>query len=115
MRTIDSMSCSLCPASPETSNHRTRTGAVPWRSWQPDGAAYESAGPTSTQRRRTTDQIGQAWARYRCAERDMAGTGMVGRRVQINRLAVDAFTALSQALLQTGYQAHRTGGYCCRA
>lgn len=44
----------------------------------------------------------------------MVTIGMAGGRVQINSLAVDAFTALSQALLRTGYRARRTGGYNCR-
>src|ERR1700748_2121242 len=102
-------------APPETSNHRTGTDtAIGW--WSPPAtAAYGRADRVSVPpRRRTTEQLRNAWARYRCAERDMVTIGMVGHRVQINPRAVDAFTALSQALLRTGYGARRTGGYSCR-
>jgi hypothetical protein len=78
---------------------------------------YE-AGPMvheTVDRPRTTAQIRQAWARYRCAERDMVRVQLLSHRTPVNPLTVDAFRALAAALTASGYRARSTWVYNCRS
>jgi D-alanyl-D-alanine carboxypeptidase len=66
-------------------------------------------------RPRTTAQIRRAWARYRCAEREMVPLRLLSHRTPVNPLAVDAFRALAAALTASGYRAKSTWVYNCRS
>ena len=61
-----------------------------------------------------TQTLRQAWASYRCNEAEMVPLQFLGRRTKVNRLTVDAFRALSQALESTGYRASSAGCFVCR-
>jgi hypothetical protein len=79
------------------------------------GRAMETpAARPAAHRPRTTAALRQAWARYLCAEREMVTIKLLSHRTPVNPLAVDAFTALGQALTAAGYQARRTWVYNCR-
>jgi subtilisin family serine protease len=82
-----------------------------------DGAASEpviTSAPQSARRPLTTEQLREAWADYLCAERDMVTIPLLSNRTPVNPVAVEAFSALAEALKRTGYQARSTWVYNCR-
>jgi hypothetical protein len=75
---------------------------------------HEQAAPPSRRSARTTAELRRTWARYACAEPEMVTIRLLSHRTPVNPLAVDAFSALGQALLAAGYQARSTWVYNCR-
>jgi hypothetical protein len=78
------------------------------------GGQHEEASAAPRPAARTTAALRRAWARYACAEREMVTIRLLSHRTPVNPLTVDAFRALAQALVDTGYHARSTWVYNCR-
>ena len=88
----------------EAPDFGTRLGA------QEVQAVATGAGPSI----RTTTQLRKAWRAYECAEHRMVPLRLFGWNTPVNLVTVDAWRALEQALVASGYRAHRAWVYICR-
>ena len=78
------------------------------------GGSAESGTAPVSRHPLTTAQLREAWAEYLCAEREMVSIPLLSNPTPVNPVAIEAFTALADALRTTGYHAHRVWVYNCR-
>jgi hypothetical protein len=87
--------------------------ASPTRSAQ-TAAGSSGAATRGRPRLMSTSALRRAWAAYECREGEMVTTPLLGWRTPVNPRTVDAWRALEEALLRTGYRAKKAWVYNCR-